>query len=160
MWPQIDGEALHVASVLTWGPSYYFQKQFFTGDDHPLSKPGKRLMHYDLEISGFPSSHAGHLVLLGLKDQDYPKTHRIEDWPSWDLPILRWAKSQGAVVGFAHSGFGLQVQDRASLQRHVAQCHGRGCRGRRDRRPTCAGGAVPPLPLRGRRSDGAGGTRA
>jgi hypothetical protein len=70
-------------------------------------------MHYDLEVSGFPSSHSGHLVLLGLKDQDYPKTHRIEDWPSWNLPILKWAKSQGAVVGFAHSGWGLQVQDRA-----------------------------------------------
>src|SRR5207248_5949950 len=68
-------------------------------------------MHYDLEVSGFPSSHTGHLVLLGLKDQDYPKTHRIQDWPSWDLPILRWARSQGAVVGFAHSGWGLQVQD-------------------------------------------------
>jgi hypothetical protein len=33
----------------------------------------------------------------------------IEDWPSWDLPIFEWAKSQGAVVGFAHSGWGLQV---------------------------------------------------
>src|SRR5262249_20770287 len=85
--------------------------QFFSGEDNPLSKPDRR-MHYDLEVSGFPSSHAGHLVLLGLKDQDYPKTHRIEDWPSWDLPILRWAKSQGAVAGFAHSGWGLQVQDR------------------------------------------------
>jgi hypothetical protein len=108
---QILGEALNIGSVLTWGPCYYYQKQFFTGQDNPLSKP-ERLMHYDLEVSGFPSSHAGHLVLLGLKDQDYPKTHRIEDWPSWDLPILNWAKSQGAVVGFAHSGFGLQVQDR------------------------------------------------
>jgi hypothetical protein len=67
-------------------------------------------MHYDLEVSGFPSSHAGHLVLLGLKDQDYPGTQRIEDWPSWDLPILRWARGQGAVVGFAHSGWGLQVK--------------------------------------------------
>ena len=108
---QILGEALNVGSVLTWGPCYYYQKQFFTGQDNSLSKP-ERLMHYDLEVSGFPSSHSGHLVLLGLKDQDYPKTHRIEDWPSWDLPILKWAKSQGAVVGFAHSGFGLQVQDR------------------------------------------------
>ena len=71
MWPQITGEALSVASVLTWGPSYYFQKQFFSGDDHPLSN-ASTLMHYDLEVSGFPSSHAGHLVLLGLKDQDYP----------------------------------------------------------------------------------------
>jgi hypothetical protein len=111
MMRQILGEALNVGSVLTWGPCYYYQKQFFTGQDNPLSRTD-RVMHYDLEVSGFPSSHSGHLVLLGLKDQDYPKTHRIEDWPSWDLPILKWAKSQGAVVGFAHSGFGLQVQDR------------------------------------------------
>jgi hypothetical protein len=108
---QIQGEALNLGSVLTWGPCYYYQKQFFTGEDSGLSKPD-RLMHYDLEVSGFPSSHSGHLVLLGLKDQDYPKTHRIEDWPSWDLPILKWARSQGAVVGFAHSGWGLDVQDR------------------------------------------------
>ena len=112
MWPQIAGEALNVASVLTWGPSYYFQKKFFTGDDDPLSKPGQRLMHYDLEISGFPSSHAGHLVLLGLKDQDYPGTKRLEDWPTWTLPVLRWAKAQGAVVGFAHSGWGLEVRSK------------------------------------------------
>ena len=69
-------------------------------------------MHYDLEVSGFPSSHAGHLVLLGLKDQDYPGTQRLEDWPTWTLPILRWAKAQGAVVGFAHSGWGLEVRSR------------------------------------------------
>jgi hypothetical protein len=112
MMRQIMGESLNIGSVLTWGPCYYYQKQFFTGQDNPLSKPDRR-MHYDLEVSGFPSSHSGHLVLLGLKDQDYPKTHRIEDWPSWNLPILKWAKSQGAIVGFAHSGWGLQVQDRA-----------------------------------------------
>ena len=109
MWPQIDGEALNLASVLTWGPSYYFQKQFFSGNDHPLSRPD-RLMHYDLEVSGFPSSHAGHVVLLGLKDQDYPGTKRLEDWPTWTLPVLQWAKKQGAVVGFAHSGWGLEVR--------------------------------------------------
>ncbi len=108
MWPQINGEALNVASVLTWGPSYYHQKQFFTGKDHPLSTPD-RLMRYDLEISGFPSSHAGHIVLLGLNDQDYPGTKRLEDWPTWTLPVLRWAKAQGAVTGFAHSGWGLDV---------------------------------------------------
>ncbi|MGH7246569.1 MAG: CehA/McbA family metallohydrolase [Pseudomonadota bacterium] len=108
---QIRGEALDIGSVLTWGPCYYYQKQFFTGKDNPLSTPD-RIMHYDLEVSGFPSSHAGHLVLLGLKDQDYPDTKRIEDWPSWDLPILRWGKSQGATVGFAHSGWGLEVSGR------------------------------------------------
>jgi hypothetical protein len=110
MWPQIEGEALNVASVLIWGPSYYHQKQFFSAKDHhPLSKPD-RLMRYDVEVSGFPSSHAGHLVLLGLKDQDYPGAKRLEDWPTWTLPILRWAKAQAAVVGFAHSGWGLEVR--------------------------------------------------
>jgi hypothetical protein len=108
---QILGERLNIGAVLTWGPDYYYQKQFFSGKDDPLSKPD-RLMHYDLEVSGFPSSHAGHLVLLKLKQQDYPGTKYIEDWPTWDLPILRWAKSQGAIVGFAHSGWGLQVTTR------------------------------------------------
>jgi hypothetical protein len=107
---QVRGENLNIAAVLTWGPDYYYQKQFFTGHDDSLSTPSC-LMHYDLEVSGFPSSHAGHLVLLGLRQQDYPGTKRIEDWPTWDLPILRWAKGQNATVGFAHSGWGLQVSD-------------------------------------------------
>ena len=112
MMRQIEGEKLNIGAVLTWGPDYYYQKQFFSGHDDPLSLPSER-MHYDLEVSGFPSSHSGHLVLLGLKDQDYPGTKKIEDWPTWDLPILRWGKKQGAIVGFAHSGWGLQVSDRS-----------------------------------------------
>jgi hypothetical protein len=112
MMRQVMGEKLNVGCVLTWGPCYYYQKRFFTGKDDPHSKRGE-LMHYDLEVSGFPSSHAGHLVLLGLVDQDYPGTKRIEDWPTWDLPILRWGRSQGAVVGFAHSGWGLEVKTSA-----------------------------------------------
>jgi hypothetical protein len=108
MMRQIAGERLNVGCVLTWGPCYYYQKQFFSGKDDPHSKTDE-LMHYDLEVSGFPSSHAGHLVLLGLVDQDYPGTKRIEDWPTWDLPILSWGKKQGAIVGFAHSGWGLAV---------------------------------------------------
>lgn len=108
MLRQILGENLNIGSVLTWGPSWYFQKQYFSSQDHPLSRE-ERLMHYDVEVSGFPSSHAGHLVLLGLTEDDYPGTTRIDEWPSWDLPVLRWAKSQGAVTGFSHSGWGLQV---------------------------------------------------
>jgi len=111
MMRQIRGEKLNVGSVLTWGPCYYYQKQFFSGKDHPLSR-ADGLMHYDLEVSGFPSSHAGHLVLLGLTNQDYPHCTRIEQWPTWDLPVLRWAKSQGALAGFAHSGWGLAVKSR------------------------------------------------
>ncbi len=107
---QIAGEKLNLASVLNWGPGYYHQKQFFTGADHKLSSDNQ-LMHFDLEISGFPSSDSGHLALLGLRDQDYPQTKRLEDWPTWNQPILQWAKRQGAVTGYTHSGWGLQVSD-------------------------------------------------
>ena len=48
--------------------------------------------------------------LRGLKEDDYPNPQRIEDWPSWDLPILKWGKEQGGVVGFSHSGWGLAVK--------------------------------------------------
>jgi hypothetical protein len=105
----ILGESLNVGSVLTWGPCYYYQKQFFEAKDNQLSTR-ENLMRYDLEVSGFPSSHCGHLVLLRLKDQEYPGAKVIEDWPTWDLPILQWAKRQGAVVGFAHSGWGLEIK--------------------------------------------------
>lgn len=107
MWRQVVGEDLQLASVLSWGPGWYFQKQFFTGALSPLSTK-KNLMRYDVEVSGFPSSHAGHLVLLQLKEDDYPGTTKIEDWPSWTVPVLKWAKSQSAVTGYAHSGWGLQ----------------------------------------------------
>lgn len=109
MMRHILGEGLNVGSVLTWGPGYYYQKQFFEGKDNKLSTP-ESLMRYDLEISGFPSSHAGHLVLLRLKNQDYPGTKVLEDWPTWTIPILKWAKEQGAITGYAHSGLGLEVK--------------------------------------------------
>ncbi|MGO9269641.1 MAG: CehA/McbA family metallohydrolase [Terriglobia bacterium] len=107
---QVRGEHLSVGCVLTWGPCYYYQKRFFRGRQDDPASQRNQLLHYDLEVSGFPSSHAGHLVLLNLKDQDYPGAPRIEDWPTWDLPILRWGKAQGATAGFAHSGWGLQLQ--------------------------------------------------
>jgi len=111
MMRHVQGEALSIGAVLNWGPGYYHQRQFFEGRDNRLST-ASTLLRYDLEVSGFPSSHCGHLVLLRLKDQDYPETRQIEDWPSWDLPILQWARAQGAVAGFAHSGWGLQVRSR------------------------------------------------
>jgi hypothetical protein len=65
-------------------------------------------MRYDVEVSGFPSAHAGHVCLLRLQEDDYPGTSTIEEWPSWTLPVLQWAKGQGGVVGYAHSGWGLE----------------------------------------------------
>jgi hypothetical protein len=110
MMRHIKGEDLGVGCVLTWGPCWYHQKQFFEGRVNSVST-SRNLMRYDVEVSGFPSSHAGHVVLLRLKEDDYPGTKRIDDWPSWDLPILKWAKEQGGIVGFAHSGHGLAVKD-------------------------------------------------
>ena len=105
----ILGEDLNVGCVLSWGPCWYHQKQFFDGKTHELSRKNY-LMRYDVEVSGFPSSHAGHLCLLRLNEDDYPGTTKIEEWPSWDLPVLKWGKEQGGVVGFSHSGWGLQCQ--------------------------------------------------
>jgi hypothetical protein len=112
MMRHILGEDLKVGSVLSWGPGWYFQKTFFEGKDNRLST-AENLMRYDVEVSGFPSSHTGHIVLLGLKEQDYPGSKRIEDWPSWGIPVFRWAKKQDAVTGFAHSGWGLAIKKEA-----------------------------------------------
>ena len=130
MLRHIVGEDLNIGCVLTWGPCWYYQKEFFRGRQD-VSR-GNHLMRYDVEVSGFPSSHAGHLCLLNLQDDDYsyPQkvafdwnyddeeghfegtvTDRVGHWPSWDLPILQWGKEQGGVVGFAHSGWGLQLPD-------------------------------------------------
>ncbi|HLA40979.1 MAG TPA: CehA/McbA family metallohydrolase [Candidatus Glassbacteria bacterium] len=109
MMRHILGEDLDVGCVLTWGPSWYFQKQFFEGEVNALSTDNY-IMRYDVEVSGFPSSHAGHLSLLRLSEDDYRGVERIEQWPSWDLPVLKWAREQpGAVNGFSHSGWGLKV---------------------------------------------------
>jgi hypothetical protein len=120
------GEDLNVGCCLSWGPCWYHQKRYFdpktekqtTYPVHPLSQPNY-LLRYDVEVSGFPSSHCGHLCLLRLKEQDYPGTKLIKDWPSWDLPIMKWARGQGAVVGFAHSGSGLAVGPTRELPNYI-----------------------------------------
>jgi hypothetical protein len=110
MMRHVRGEDLKIGSVLTWGPGWYFQKTFFEGKDNDLSTPESRI-RYDAEISGHPSSHTGHLMLLRLKEMDYEGMPRIEDWPTWGIPILRWARKQGAVIGYTHSGWGLQLKE-------------------------------------------------
>ncbi len=110
MMRHILGEDLNVGCVLSWGPCWYTQKAFFEGDLSKLSTP-TNLMRYDVEVSGFPSSHAGHLCLLKLAEDDYPGTEVIEQWPSWTLPVLKWGQDQGGVVGYSHSGWGLALPD-------------------------------------------------
>ncbi|MCA8988584.1 MAG: CehA/McbA family metallohydrolase [Planctomycetaceae bacterium] len=110
MMRHILGEDLNVGCVLSWGPCWYTQKQYFEGKTSDLSTE-KYLMRYDVEVSGFPSSHAGHLCLLRLTEDDYPGTETLEQWPSWTLPVLKWGKEQGGVVGYSHSGWGLTLPD-------------------------------------------------
>lgn len=110
MWRHILGEDLNVGCVLTWGPCWYYQKRYFEGENHELSTDDY-VMRYDIEVSGFPSSHAGHLSLLRLKEDDYNGVETIEEWPSWDLPVLKWCQDQGGIAGFSHSGWGLAVED-------------------------------------------------
>ena len=108
MMRHILGEDLNVGCVLSWGPCWYFQKQYFEGKvQHALdAAEPDAVRRRSLRLSQLAR---GHLCLLRLKEDDYPGTTRIEEWPSWDLPILQWGKEQGGVVGFSHSGWGLQV---------------------------------------------------
>jgi hypothetical protein len=111
MMRHLLGEDLNVGCVLSWGPCWYTQKKFFEGRASDLSTD-RYLMRYDVEVSGFPSSHAGHLCLLKLIEDDYPGTTEIEQWPSWTLPVLKWGQEQGGIVGYSHSGWGLALPDR------------------------------------------------
>jgi len=124
MLRHILGEDLNVGCVLTWGPCWYTQKRYFEGKTSALSRPNY-LMRYDIEVSGFPSSHAGHLCLLRLTEDDYPGTQVLEDWPSWTQPVLEWGSKQGGVVGYSHSGWGLALPDYAENGQRVPVKQGR-----------------------------------
>jgi hypothetical protein len=116
MFRQVKGEALNVGSVLTWGPGFDHQQQFFNPATDKLSEP-TTLMKYDIEVSGFGSQALGHVCLLNLKEQIYPGAALSKNWPTWTLPVLRWTKAQGGVVGYAHSGSGLQIDPVGAAKR-------------------------------------------
>ena len=137
MLRHILGEDLNVGCVLSWGPCWYTQKEFFEGRTSALSRPD-HLMRYDVEVSGFPSSHAGHLCLLRLSEDDFPGTTRLEQWPSWTQPVLEWGRQQGGVVGYSHSGWGLQLPDYDAAGQRVPTGKGRAA----DRLPDFA---MPPF---------------
>jgi hypothetical protein len=123
MFRQISGEGLNVGCVLTWGPCFEYQRQFFRPQVDQLSR-GQTLMKYDLEVSGFDSQALDHVCLLNLSDQVYPGSDGTKErgWPTWTTPVLRWAKQQGATTGFAHSASGLQIDPRRAAQRLLEQC--------------------------------------
>lgn len=121
MFLQVKGEGLNVGCVLTWGPCYDHQRQFFAPKAHDISEP-TTLLKYDLEISGFGSQALGHVCLLNLKDQTYPGSDgtSTRGWPTWTTPVLRWAKEQGGVTGYAHSASGMQIDPPGAAKRLVA----------------------------------------
>ena len=108
MFRQVKGEGLNVGSVLTWGPCFDHQQQFFSPEADAVSEP-LTILKYDIEVSGFGSAMFGHVCLLNLKEQIYPGASGSKDWPIWTVPTLRWAKAQGGVTGYAHSAGGLQI---------------------------------------------------
>jgi hypothetical protein len=108
MMRHVLGEDLKVGVNLTWGPGFDYQKQFFTGVDDKVSQ-WPWILRYDVEVSGFGSHESGHLCLLRLRDQMYPGGDSKNHWPKLGLNTLSWAKKQGALVGPAHSGWGLEL---------------------------------------------------
>jgi hypothetical protein len=120
MFRQVKGEALNVGSVLTWGPGFDRQQQFFAPAVNALSEP-LTLMKYDIEVSGFGSQALGHVCLLNLREQIFPGADGTKNWPTWTLPVLEWTKAQGGVTGYAHSGSGLQIEPMAAARRLIDQ---------------------------------------
>lgn len=120
MFRQVKGEGLNVGCVLTWGPCYRFQRQYFAARPHDVSEP-LTLLKYDLEISGFGSQALGHVCLLNLQDHTYPGSEETETkgWPLWTTPVMRWAKAQGGVTGYAHSASGLAIDPVAAAKRFI-----------------------------------------
>ena len=118
MFRQVKGEGLNVGCVLTWGPCFRHQRQFFNPRPHDLSDP-RTILKYDLEISGFGSQALGHVCLLNLRDQEYPGSEGTETrgWPTWTTPVMRWCREQGGIAGYAHSASGLQIQPQAQAAR-------------------------------------------
>ncbi len=121
MYLQVKGEGLNVGCLLTWGPCYDFQRQFHEPKPHKLSEPFT-VLKYDVEVSGFGSQALGHVCLLNLRDQTYPCSDgtATKGWPTWTTPVLRWAKAQGAITGYAHSASGLQIDAVAASKRLLA----------------------------------------
>jgi hypothetical protein len=122
MFLQVKGEGLNVGCVLTWGPCYDHQRQFFAPTAHDISDR-QTLLKYDLEISGFGSQSLGHVCLLNLRDQTYPGSDgtSTKGWPTWTTPVLRWTKEQGGYTGYAHSASGLQIDPPAAAKRLLAK---------------------------------------
>ncbi|MCI0701315.1 MAG: CehA/McbA family metallohydrolase [Planctomycetia bacterium] len=123
MFLHVKGEGLNVGCCLTWGPCYDYQRKFFDPKPWERSEPFT-ILKYDVEVSGFGSQALGHVCLLNLRDQTFPGSGgtKVKGWPTWTTPLMKWAKEQGAVTGYAHSanGLGVNMKDGHAAKRHLA----------------------------------------
>ncbi|MDA1229405.1 MAG: CehA/McbA family metallohydrolase [Planctomycetota bacterium] len=115
MFSQVKGEGLNVGCVLTWGPCFDHQRHFFSAGADTISEP-LTVLKYDLEISGFGSAALGHVCLLNLQNQTYPGSEgtSTQGWPTWTVPVMRWAKEQGGVTGYPHSALHVDAKQAAA----------------------------------------------
>lgn len=122
MFLHVKGEGINVGCCLTWGPCFEYQRQFNEPGPHKLSEPFT-VLKYDVEVSGFGSQSLGHVCLLNLRDHTYPNSDgtKTKGWPTWTTPLMRWAKAQGAVTGYAHSASGLGINPKAAAKRLLSQ---------------------------------------
>lgn len=114
MFAQVKGEGLNVGCVLTWGPCFDHQRQYFSPLAADISD-AQTLLKYDLEISGFGSAALGHVCLLNLNNQTYPGSEgtSVRGWPTWTVPVMRWAQDQGGVTGYPHSALSVVPESSA-----------------------------------------------
>lgn len=99
-----SGAGIRVASVLLWG-NWKDDLPLLTGTDDPASS-ADRILHVDIEISGFQAATGGHLLLLGLPHESLPAV-----WPdpylyqgSSGVPILSTEFGRFAALrGIAHA---------------------------------------------------------
>jgi hypothetical protein len=121
MFAHVKGEGLNVGCCLTWGPCFDYQRTFFEPTPNKITEPFT-VLKYDVEVSGFGSQALGHVCLLNLRDQTYPGSDgsKSKGWPTWTTPLMRWAKQQGAVTGYAHSANGLAVNSVEATRRLLA----------------------------------------
>jgi hypothetical protein len=120
MFRQVKGEGLNVGCVLTWGPCFEYQRQYFNAQAN-LFGTADTLLKYDVEVSGFGSQALGHVCLLNLTEQEYPDSEgtKTKGWPTWTTPVMRWAKAQGGFAGYAHSASGLAIDPQSAAQRLI-----------------------------------------
>jgi cysteine-rich repeat protein len=100
---RLQAQQIQVAAALVWGFGYEVDARFFTGRDHPVSRPGF-ILHYDAEVSRFAAARTGHLLLLGLDSLAW--SSQPFDIPQSGVPIVEWARRQPrSLIGMAHFQF-------------------------------------------------------